>query len=300
MLSPGKRALTGYLFALGATALWSGNFIVARGLSTDVPPVSLAFWRWTVAVLVFLPFAYRAVLTERMLLLQHIRYLSLTAFLGVTVFNTLIYLAGHTTSALNLSLIAITFPVFIIVFSRWLYGEPITGAKVAGIVLVALGVLLLVTRGELQVLTGISFAVGDLWMLGASIIFAVYSLLVRRQPEHMSIWAFQLSTFTLGLLFLLPFFLWERMTGPAPACSASTFFSILYIGIFASLCAFVMWNKAIIIIGPAKAGFIYYTIPLFSGVLAFLFLGEEIGMLHLGSAVLIVSGILIANRRQTT
>ena len=292
-----QQALFGSLFALGATAIWSGNFIVARGLSEIVPPVSIAFWRWFVAVLVLLPFALKPLVTERQLLLKNIRYLSITALLGVTVFNTLIYIAGHTTTALNLSLIAITFPIFIVILSRILYGELITATKMLGIALVTCGVVLLITKGELSVLTNITFTVGDFWMLSASAIFAVYSILIKHKPKELSIWSFQLSTFSLGLLFLFPFFVWESTTTPPVTYSTTTILAILYIGIFASLTAFVLWNKAIVIIGPAKAGLIYYTLPLFSGFLAYLFLKESIGVIHLISALLIVSGILTANRQ---
>jgi drug/metabolite transporter (DMT)-like permease len=291
-----QQTLSGYLFALGATAIWSGNFIIARGLSEIVPPVSLAFWRWAVAVIVFLPFALKPLIAEREQLRKHISYLSVTAFLGVTVFNTLIYIAGHTTSALNLSLIAITFPIFIIILSRMLYGELITANKILGIVLVTSGVVLLITKGNLSVLLNISFAVGDLWMLSASVIFAVYSILIKQKPKELSILSFQLSTFSLGLLFLLPFFVWESNTVPSGNYDITTVLSILYLGIFASLTAFVLWNKAIVTIGPSKSALIYYTLPLFSGFLAYLLLNEGIGMMHLFSALLIVSGILTANR----
>lgn len=296
MNNTSQQALSGYLFALGATAIWSGNFIVARGLSDIVPPISLAFWRWVVAVIVFLPFALKPVLAEQQQLRQNIRYLSLTALLGVTVFNTLIYVAGHTTSALNLSLIAITFPIFIIVLSRLFYGEKVTASKTLGVILVTSGVVVLITKGELSVLNNISFAVGDLWMLAASVIFAVYSILVKQKPKDLSIWAFQLSTFSIGLFFLLPFFVWESITVAPVNYDVTTILSILYVGIFASLAAFILWNKAIITIGPSKSGMIYYTLPLFSGFLAYLFLNESIGMIHLLSALLIVAGILTANQ----
>lgn len=291
-----KQVLSGYLFALGATAIWSGNFIVARGLSAIVPPISLAFWRWVVAVIVFLPFALKPVRAERRQLLQNIRYLSVTALLGVTVFNTLVYLASHTTSVLNLSLIAITFPIFIIILSRLLYGEKITANKMLGVALVTGGVVVLITKGELSVLHSISFAVGDFWMLCASAIFAIYSILVKQKPKDISIWAFQLSTFSLGLLFLFPFFVWESITITPVHYGMTTILSLLYVGIFASLVAFILWHKAIVTIGPSRSGMIYYTLPLFSGFLAYLFLNESMGMMHLLSALLIVAGILTTNR----
>jgi len=104
--------LAGYLFAIGATAIWSGNFIVARGLNDSIPPVTLAFYRWIVAVFFFTPFAIKNLLQEWVIIKNHIAYVSITSFLGITTFNTLIYFAGHTTTAMNLSLIAIIFAIY--------------------------------------------------------------------------------------------------------------------------------------------------------------------------------------------
>ena len=290
-----RQALYGYLFALSATAIWSGNFIIARGLSDSISPISLAFWRWVVAVIVFLPFAIKPLIVEWDILKENLPYLSITALLGITTFNTLIYFAGHTTTAINLSLISITFPIFIVILSRFFYREEITINKGIGIFLVAAGVILLITKGVPSILLELSFAIGDIWMLMAAFIFAVYSLLLKRRPEKLSIWTLQLSTFILGLIFLLPFFLWDCTTASPADFDTKTIFSILYVGIFASLSAFVLWNKAIVAVGPTKAGMIYYTLPLFSGILAYLFLKEAISMLHFYSALLIVSGILTAN-----
>ena len=290
-----RHILSGYLFAIGATALWSGNFIVARGLSESIPPISLAFWRWVVAVIVFLPFALKPLIAEWDILKANLPYLSITSVLGITIFNTLIYLAGHTTTAINLSLISITFPVFIVILSRIFFCELITANKGVGIIIVATGVIVLITKGAPSTLLQLSFAIGDVWMLAAAIIFAIYSILIKHKPEQLSIWAFQLSTFILGLIFLFPFFIWEYATAPPVAFDTQTVGSILYVGVFASLSAFVLWNKAIVAVGPSKAGMIYYTLPLFSGLLAYLFLQEDISMIHFYSALLIVSGILTAN-----
>ncbi|MCA1786169.1 MAG: EamA family transporter, partial [Desulfobacteraceae bacterium] len=202
-----NHLLYGYGFALGATALWSGNFIVARGLTEAIPPVSLAFFRWLTAVLVFAPFAVKGFAREWPLLRQHLMYMAVTAFLGVTCFNTFIYVAGHTTTAMNLSLIAITFPVFVVVFSRIFFKEVLTGKKLAGIVVVLIGVICLITRGDIAVLLGISFVAGDLWMLAAAVIFAVFSILLKHKPDNISVYSFQFTLFCMGLIFLLPMFI---------------------------------------------------------------------------------------------
>jgi len=288
--------LVGYLFAFGATAIWSGNFIIARGLHESIPPVSLAFYRWLVAVIVFLPLAIKPLIHEWRIIKKHPGYFSITALLGITTFNTLIYIAGHTTTAMNLSLIAITFPVFIIILSRILYKEYVTIKKGIGIALVLIGVVMLITKGSVSVLFNISFNIGDVWMLLASMIFAVYSLFLKNKPEQISVMALQLSIFILGLLFLFPFFLWEQTTIHHSIFTWITIPAILYIGIFASLGAFIFWTKAVMILGPAKAGMVYYTLPLFSGFLAHLFLSESINMIYFYSMLLIFIGIVTTNR----
>lgn len=290
-----RRIVFGYLFAIGATAIWSGNFIIARSLAESISPISLAFYRWVVAVIVFLPFALRPLIAEWAVLKKNIKLISCTAFLGVTVFNTLIYFAGHTTTATNLSLISITFPVFVVILSRIFFGEVITFTKALGVIIVALGVILLITKGNISSLFNLTFAIGDIWMLSAAFIFAVYSLLIKHKPKQLSIWTFQLSTFILGLAFLLPFYIWDITTTPPIHLENTTILSILYIGVFASLTAFILWNKAIINIGPSKAGMIYYTVPLFSGLWAQIFLQEDISILHFYCALLIFTGILTAN-----
>lgn len=289
--------LAGYGFAMGATALWSGNFIVARGLTDLIPPVSLAFYRWLTAVLVFAPFAVSGVIREWPLIRRHIRYMAVTAFIGVTCFNTFIYIAGHTTSAMNLSLIAITFPVFVVLISRVLFKEVITIKRAVGILVVLAGVVCLITRGELDRILAIRFVAGDLWMLASAVLFAVFSILLKHKPDGIRLYAFQFTLFSLGLMFLLPFFLWEQTRTPGLFLNQATLPAVLYVGVFASLCAFLFWNRAILLLGPSRAGMIYYTLPLFSGLLAFLCLGENIGMVHGVSAGMILTGIVLANQR---
>jgi drug/metabolite transporter (DMT)-like permease len=288
--------LVGYMFAFGATAIWSGNFIIARGIHESIPPVSLAFYRWLVAVIIFTPFAIRPLIREWHIIKRHPAYFLMTAFLGITTFNTLIYIAGHTTTAMNLSLIAITFPVFIILLSRILYKEYLSIKKGFGIALVLIGVVTLITKGNIAALLDISFNIGDVWMLCASIVFAVYSLFLKNKPEDISVVALQSSIFIIGLVFLFPFFLWEQTTIHYAVLTKTTIPAILYIGIFASLGAFVLWTKAVVILGPAKAGMIYYTLPLFCGLLAYFFLSESISMIYFYSLLFIFVGIVVTNR----
>jgi len=290
-----KNSILGYFFALAATALWSGNFIIARDLNESISPFNLAFLRWFIAIIIFLPFAYKHLISDWKILKENYLYLSATSFMGVTVFNTLIYFAAQTTTAINLTLIALTFPIFIVILSRFFLNEQFTIKKILGILIVLIGVLLLITGGKIDNLFKINFVIGDLLMLLAAFSFSIYTMLMSRKPKKLNIRSFQISTFILGLLFLLPFFLWETVNSAPIEFNLSIILSLLYIGIFSSFFAFILWSKAVTLITPSKAGMIYYTLPLFSGFLAFIFLNENITLNHLYSSIFIISGILIAN-----
>lgn len=292
-----NKIFTGYLFALSATALWSGNFIVARYLSESVPPITLAFWRWTVAVLFLTPFAINGLIKDWQLLKNHFTYLLFTSIFGISIFNTLIYIAGKTTTAINLSLISITFPIFILLISRIIYKERISLKNLIGILLVLFGVLLIISKGVITTLLELTFSKGDLWMLLAAIIFAIYSIILRQKPKALNIITFQYSSFILGLLILFPFFLIELYSSDKVVYNTNSIFSIIYIGTCASLLAFIFWNKAISYIGPSKSGMVYYTLPLFSGILAFVLLNENLGFIHFFSAIFILSGIILSNSK---
>ncbi|WP_300675132.1 DMT family transporter [Desulfoluna sp.] len=286
----------GILCALGATALWAGNFIIARGFHHSLPPVTLAFWRWFVATAVLIPLALPHLYRERKQIRTHLGYLSIAAFSGVTLFNTLVYVAAHTTTALNLSLIAMVSPLFIVILAWLFQGEEMHGAKVAGTLIAFLGVLLLITGGSPGVLLKMQFNGGDLLMVVAALTFAFYSLLVKRKPVKLSMMSFLASTFFIGLVLLAPVYLWERGVALAPLMPVSSMGVVLYAGICAALFAFTLWNRAIMLIGPGRTAVCYYLLPLFSGVEAMLFLDEPIGWTHLVSAGLILSGVALSSR----
>ncbi len=285
----------GYLFAVGATVLWAGNMTLARGLSASIDPVALSFFRWSIACLAILPVSLKHIVAGWPVIRKRLGYFSAVSFLGVTAFATLVYMAGRTTTALNLSLISITFPIFIIVLSRIFLGEKLSLLRVLGIVLVLAGVVFLITKGRLAALASLSFAPGDALMLLSSISWALYSLLLRKKPKELNLWAFQGTTFVIGWTFLAPFYFFGPAVSAPIEWSATIILSILYVALLASLLAFVFWNRAVERLGASKAGIVYYSMPLFSGLLAYLILGEDVGLIHLVSALLIVPGIVVAN-----
>lgn len=287
----------GVLFALCATLLWSVNFVIASGIKGHIPPVGLAFWRWTIACVVLAPFAIKSTVKSWVDIKKNIRFLTITAVLGITIFNTLIYFAGKTTSAVNLSLIAISIPLFIVALSRIAFKEKISNAKIIGILTIILGVLILITKGSLQSLLQIQFAIGDLLMLIACLFFASYTILVRLKPKELPSKVFLFSIFVLGVLFLFPFYLLEHLYYKKVVFDSTTIFAMTYVGIFASLVSYYLWNEAITLIGMQKTALIYYLIPVFSGILAYFFLNQAIVLTQIISMGIIITGLLLTNKK---
>ncbi|MBC5839680.1 DMT family transporter [Flavobacterium muglaense] len=287
----------GALYALTATLLWSVNMVIASGVKGHIPPVGLAFWRWTIACATLAPFALKSTLKHSKILLEHKEYLICTALLGVTIFNTLIYFSGKTTSAVNLSLIAISIPLFIVVIARIVFKEKVSALKIIGILTIITGVLVLITKGSLAALIHINFTVGDLLMLLACALFAAYTILVRLKPKQIPSTVFLFALFVIGTLLLFPFYIVEHLYFKKVIFDAKTFYAAAYVGVFASLIAYYLWNEAIILIGTNKTALIYYLIPVFSGLLAFFFLGQAIVTSQIVSMSIIVTGLVLTNKK---
>ncbi len=292
-LSPVKQ---GVIFALLATMVWSYNFIAARGLAETIPPCTLAVGRWLTAFTAIAPFALPGLRRERRHFTDHWRYYLLISAVGIAFFNTAIYKGAQTVPALNMTLIATTSPLFTLLLSRFFLGEAISAAKGAGIATAFCGVILLICRGDLSVLSSLSFHVGDLLLLSASMSFAVYTLLVRKKPQGCSLLSYLAVTFGLGGGLLLPAACWELARGGVVHFTPALAGGLLYMGLGASLFSFWCWAKAVNLIGPSRAAVIYYSLPLFAGAEAVLFLGEPVLWVHFASGALILGGLLIATR----
>ncbi|WP_338666948.1 DMT family transporter [Pseudodesulfovibrio methanolicus] len=286
----------GFLFALLAVTIWSGNFLIASGFVDDIPPVTLAALRWLTATVIFLPFARRDMRRDMQALLDHRNELILAAVTGVTLFNTLVYVSARTTDAVNMALFASTTPVFVVILARIFLREHISLLRWAGLTIAIAGMLTIATRGSLNVLVHLTFRAGDVVMLAAGFLWAVYSILVKRKPATISRNAYLGATFLLGTIPLIPAALIEQWYAPAWSFTPAVLGAVLYIGVLASLAAFFLWNSAIMHIGPGNAALFQYFMPVFSGVGAWLLLGQPVTVVHGVGFVLIFSGVVMATR----
>lgn len=294
-----KKDISGYGFALLATILWSGNYVIARGLHDQIPPISLASLRWAIAIFILLPFALRESHSDWGLIRKHLKYLCGTALLGITLLNTFVYIAGHSSEAINLSIITVASPVFTILFVSYIYKEPITKPRTIGLSLSISGIFVLISGGNILNILELRFSDGDIWILLSAMSFAGYSILVKNKPTEMGNKSFLLSVFLIGWLFLLPFHVWEHQTKGDWVLDIGLFGNLLYLAIGASIMAFFAWSKAVEYVGPSAAAVIYYSLPIFSSIEAAVLLGEELRVIHILSFLLIIIGIAIANRKKS-
>ncbi len=294
MLQQHYDAIKGYSPVLAATIIWSGNFIVARILADTVAPVSLVVMRSSIACVLLLPFVFGSLRREAPIIFKNIGFLMITAFLGITMSNLLVYVAAGTSNALSMSLIGISSPIFTIVFARMFLGDTLTMRRAAGMFIAIFGVTFLITNGHPAALTQMRFTHGDFWMLGQAISFAVYSILIRKKQTGLSPLVFLFCMFSMGAVILLPAFLWEAGALLRTDFSREMIVAVLYLGVGPSLLSYLFWNRSVAMIGPAKAAIVYYLLPLFSGIAGFFFLGEPITGTHLLSGALILIGVVLA------
>lgn len=248
-----KNIYIGIGLAALAALIWSGNFIIAKALDNKIPPFSLGFYRWLIASLILLPFAIKQFSSQWKLVKQSWSYFFWASLTGIALFNSLVYIGAHYTSAINLALIGTTSsPIIAIMFARIFLKEKIGWLKLAGMIICCIGVLFLLLKGNFQNLLSLHFSTGDLWSLAAACSFAVYNTMVKKKPAGITSVNFLFVIFCLGTLILFPFYIWEFNHYPKVKFSNDVIFSILYIGIGASVICFLIWNIAIGKLGAGR------------------------------------------------
>lgn len=294
-----KHIYTGMAVAVLATFIWSWNFVVARGIFKQVPPVSLAFYRWLTATLIIFPFAFSSFKKEWPVVRKSFLYFLIAAATGISMFNTFIYIGAHYTTAINLALIGTTSsPILSVLFAGIFLKEKIHLLRIAGMLVCIAGILVLLSNGNFHNLLHLHFTRGDSWVLGAGLAFAIYNTMVRKKPAAVSPVNFLFVVFGLGTLLLVPFYIRETAVSQPVQWHVSTILIILYLGLAASVLCFWIWNIAIRNLGAGRAALFGNLIPVFSTLEAVLILGEQINWVHGLSFGLVITGLLLANLRK--
>ncbi len=280
-----------YLLLVLTTLFWSGNFVISRGMHTEIPPFALSFWRWLVALLIFSFFGFPKLWQHRGVVVQNLRFITVQGILGVALFNSLVYMAVQSTTAINAVLVNSCIPVLIAVCSWVMYREILTICQSLGVCISLCGVALIILHGKLSSLLSLEFNKGDLLVLIAAFVWALYSANLKRYPDGLHPFAYLSGIMVIGLLCIFPFYVGEVYSGEMLEFTRNSVITIIYVALFASVLAFIFWNRAVRIIGANKAGPFIHLMPVFSTLLAIIFLDEQVHWFHLAGILLIFTGI---------
>ncbi|ATB70357.1 permease of the drug/metabolite transporter (DMT) superfamily [Sulfurospirillum diekertiae] len=283
-----------YVLLVLCVLFWSANFVLGRFVAGAIEPWELAFFRWLGVFVVTLPFLLLHVKKIWRALREHFGILVVLSALGIAAFNTLLYIGLQKTTATNALLINSSIPIIIVLLSFVILKTRISKLQVSGILLSTLGVIFLVLKGDVQSILTLSFNSGDFWVIASSLCWASYSVLVKFRPSSLSNFEFFITTVSLGLVMLLPFYLAQGYTWEREVMILTHYtWVIAYVVLFTSILCYYLWHYGIAHIGAGKTGQFTHLMPLFGSFLAYLFLGERLEWYHLGGILLIFGGIYL-------
>ena len=283
-----------YLLLTLSALIWSGNFVISRAMNNVIPPAGFVFWRWVVALVVLLPIVLPRLRKEWPILRANLPLVCISGLFAVTLFNYLIYMAMHWTTAINAALVNSAIPIFIIMFARIFYGQRIMLRQHAGVALSLVGVAAIILRGDPSRILTLSFNRGDLLVLLAAIAWGLYSVAIKRYPQGLNPFVFLFAMTVVGLVLLVPIYAFEISRGQMMSFNLPTILSVGYVGILASVVAFTAWNNGLRQVGPHVGGQFVHLMPAFSTIMAVMFLGEKLQGFHIAGIVLIFAGIACA------
>lgn len=289
-------------FLIIAPLMWSGNAVVGRMVAPLVSPMTLNLLRWAIAFVLLLPLAGGALRPSSPLWTQWRRFAFLSLF-SIGGYNALLYLALNTSTPINVTLVGASTPVWVLLIGKIFFGVPVSPRQLLGATLSIGGVMLVLSRGQWDLLLGMHLVVGDLYVLLASMAWAYYSwMLAHPTPESAGLrahWAtFLLGQVTFGLLWSAAFTGAEWALTPAHIDWGWPFITALaFIAIGPAVIAYGAWGAGVARAGPAVAGFFINLTPLFTALLSAAFLGEAPQAFHALAFILIVSGIVLSSRR---
>lgn len=296
--------------------MWAGNAVVGRMMQGTIPAFTFNFLRWVLAFLMLLPVAGWALRPRHGLWRNWKRFAAL-GLLGVGTYNSLQYLALKTSTPINVTLVASSMPVWMLLIGRIFYGVPVARKAAIGAALSLTGVAFVLSRGSLQQLMAVQFVPGDFWMLMAAASWSGYSWLLARPPAGSeppiirNNWAgYLMAQMALGLMWsgAMSGIEWAVLSGGASSDGGSPpmmmihwgwplVIALLYVAIGPSLIAYRCWGAGVARVGPAIAGFFTNLTPLFAAVMSATLLGELPHWYHGAGFVCIVAGIWVSSRR---
>ena len=281
-----------------ATLFWAGNFIVGKAAFIEnIPPMSLVFFRWSLVWLILLPFTYNNIFKFKKIIIKNLSLLFFLALTSVGLFNSFTYLALIHTQVINASLFNTAIPTMIIFLCFLFKIEKTNRFQIMGLILSVMGILSIITKLDLNILFSLDFNKGDIIMIGGVITWGLYSSFLKKKNFTLPLLTLVHILCTLGLLFILPQFLFELSQGQIIKFDINLGYILIYLALFPSIGSYYCWAGAVSIIGANRAGIFLSLIPLFSTILAMIFFNEKFYFFHFIGSVLIVLGLFLSNKK---
>ena len=287
-----------YLMLTLCAFFWSGNFIVGKFATFyQVPPLTLNFFRWLIVWIILIPFTAKDIFINIKIIKEKFCSILLMSITSISIFNSVVYYSLNFTQVLNGALMISTIPVLIIFISFIFRVEKINLNQVLGLILSITGVVIIITQLEFSRLIHLDLNKGDLWLLVAMLSWAIYSTMLKTHKTGLNYLTFISVIVTLGLIFLFPQFLFELNNHELIKFNFAFFLIISYVVLFAGLGAYIFWNKAVLIVGPSRAGIFLHLMPVFSSLMAIFLLNEKFMNFHIFGAIAIILGIYLSSKK---
>ena len=275
----------------------ASNLIVARGGVEHVPPISLAFWRWTVVVLLLLPFTYSLLIKNSKIIKKEFKKLFFLGAMGCGVCGAFPFLAGQTTTVANMGIIYTSSPIFIILISSIFFYEKIDLTKIVGLIACLAGVFAIIIKGDFNLLINLNFTIGDLWMLAAAIGWALYSVYLFYWKTNLEIFQrFTLVAF-FGALSLLPFYIGEEIFFVRTVFSNQFFLWVFFAAISPGIIAFTLYTIAQKKLGASLTGFTLYIFTIYGAIYGYFLFEERLENYHFIGTILVFIGVYLAKKK---
>ena len=287
-----------YIFLLLTVTFWAGNFIVGKFASlNDVPPFSLNFYRWFFAWLILAPFTLPEIIKKKDYIIKNYKLFIILGVTSITIFNSVVYYSLNFTQVINGVLMISTIPVMIMFISSILKIEKTNIFQIIGVILSFIGVIIIITKVDLEILKNLDFNKGDITMVIAMFSWALYSSLLKKQKYEISQISLLQVLMTFGLVFLMPIYFIEYQLGFRIIMDKPFILILSYVVLLPGLASFILWIKGISLIGANRSGVFLHLMPILSTVMAMIFFKEKFMFYHMLGARFIISGILLSNQK---
>ncbi len=293
-----SKNYTAYIFLILATLFWSGNFIVGKFATLfEIPPLTLNFYRWVMVWIILIPFTFKEILHKKNYIKENWLLISFMGIITISTFNSVVYFALNYTQVINAVLMLAGIPAVVMILSSIMNIERSNMFQLVGLILSIIGVATIISNADIQKIFSLNFNKGDLWMLVCVMSWSLYSTLLKKKKFQLSQFTFIQLMVTVGLIFLIPQYLYEQKIGLEVPINKFSVAILFYVVIFPAIAAYYCWQKAIELIGPNRSAIFVQLMPLFSALMAILIFKEKFQLYHFIGGTFIVSGIYLSNRK---